>query len=135
METSQLVTIVITAIVTILAKEIVGWFVSLGKKWSIRITMNPAVRKILSIHLIFITIDISLLLYGYFTLLSLIRNTEPVTHGSVFMILFWCWMCISMLREFRSDIDWYGKHLRATKSPGNTNIDGGKTTSLNNDTL
>jgi hypothetical protein len=115
MDTKQLITIVITAIVASFMKELFSWFIPFIKKHSIKIAVNPKVKRIFSVQIPFLLLDIFLLLFSYFTLLSNIRSSEPVTHASVFMILFWSWMCITMLRESRKDIDWYLKHLKETK--------------------
>ena|SRR3989442_944647 len=89
MDRSQLVTIAVTALISVTAKEVITWLVSLAKSQVRKETTKAKARKIFnknSFAVVWSTAAISISVYF---LVSDIRRNSPISGIDVFLISFW----------------------------------------------
>jgi hypothetical protein len=77
MDKKQLVTIAITAAVSVMAKEIAGWLLTWAKIRSTSETAKAAVRKIFSKNNLKITWDVVWFVYAGWFFAQAVRDTSP----------------------------------------------------------
>ena len=92
MDKGQLVTIVVTAIISAFAREIVSGLFSLVKKLSAKSTLTAKLRQVFTFDTINILLEIMVLLSNCWQLYERVSDPSPVTRQAVFHISFWTLM-------------------------------------------
>ena len=86
MDKHQLTTIAVTALISVIARESIGWFVSLAKAKAATDKTKATARKVFSKNNLLIAWELALSILGCFLLARIIRLPAPVTRLAVFFI-------------------------------------------------
>jgi hypothetical protein len=96
MDKKQLVTIAVTAVISVIAKEAITWLISFAKISAVRNTTKESVRKIFSknnraiiLDLFLLGLNITLLVYRMRQITVVTRFDILVLPFYLFSILFW----------------------------------------------
>jgi hypothetical protein len=92
MDKKQLVTIAVTALISVMAKEIVTWLFSLAKSQAAKETTKARVRSMFRPYILAVIWNAIMFLASILFLVSNIRRPGPITRFDVFMISFWLLM-------------------------------------------
>src|SRR5882724_7482914 len=101
MDKNQLVTIAITAAVSVMAREVANWLFTWAKTRSTSETTKAKLRKIFSKNNLKITWDGVCLAFGIWFFLRTVRDTSPITKWGIVNIFFWTangvfWFIVSL---------------------------------------
>jgi heme/copper-type cytochrome/quinol oxidase subunit 4 len=88
MDKTQLVTIVITAVIAVLAKELTMWVVRLIKSMSVLKTIAAKVKTLFSKNNLLIVMDIAMLAFYVFLLVFFTRNDSPPSRIEILLMIF-----------------------------------------------
>jgi hypothetical protein len=86
MDKISLTTIAVTALITIVAKELYAWVLSIAKMQIAKETTKAAARKVFSKRNLLIVWDICLVSGSIFFLVGWLRMTTPITRLDVALI-------------------------------------------------
>jgi hypothetical protein len=89
MDKSQLETIAVTALISVMAREVFTWIFSLAKSQVAKETTKAKVKKMFHPYIIVTIWNILALSFSVFMLVSNIRKTSPITRQDVLLISFW----------------------------------------------
>jgi hypothetical protein len=95
MDKSKLITIVVTAVITAIAKELVTWLLSVTKTLSTRATLRAKVKALFSKYNRAVFLDMGFVIFSTLTLIQVLRDKSPVTRFDVFLIVL-CMLAIPM---------------------------------------
>jgi hypothetical protein len=89
MDRSQLTTIVVTVVITAIARELLNWIISFAKSSVATEKTKAKARKIFNIHTFAAIWNISWLACSVWLLIFNIRKNAPISRFDVFVIAFW----------------------------------------------
>lgn len=99
MDSTQLVTIAVTAIITAFVKEIVGWFASRVKNLAINTTVREKIKKAFTVNRIVAIINLLLMLFASSEVYKYVYSPNPVDRFAIFNIAFYtCAAFANLLR-------------------------------------
>lgn len=115
MDTSQLVTIAVTAIITAFVKEIVGWFVSIVKNFASSTTIRTKIKTALTVNKV--TAIVNLTLIGFCSWRVYYYVTLPYTLDgfSVFNIAYFTCAAFANLLRLEIQTAMFAERLRREK--------------------
>jgi hypothetical protein len=87
MDRHQLVIIAITAVISVVAKEVVMWLVSLVKTIAVTETIRKKVKKIFSKNNLNIILDILVISFDLWVLVRDLRNPRPMVRTDIIWII------------------------------------------------
>lgn len=92
MDQKQLVTIAVTALISVTAKEVITWLLSLAKSQVAKETTREKARKIFNKNNRAVIWDVFWLSASVFILVGDLRKTSPITRLDIFFITLWLFM-------------------------------------------
>jgi hypothetical protein len=117
LDRTQLIIIIVTAIISAVAKEIIAGLFKLFKKLSIGRWIKSKIQKLIVLNthttpiIIDLTVDVILFLVGAFMLYQIVRDPSPITRLTVLGISYWMFLTAYYFGQMSYNVGKYSYHV------------------------
>lgn len=112
MDTRQLVTIAVTAIITAFVKEIAGWLLSIAKNFAINTTIKAKIKKAFTLNKITAVVNFVIMAFCLSEVYRAVYSSEPVDRFTILKIAFYTCAGFANLLRLEIQLALHTEHMK-----------------------